>query len=89
MDSGLPLAYGSSVYLGSKSRSTGIAIIVKRALSYGAVLWVSRAAHYTDITKRPVHPAYGAIIFRSKSRRTALILLRCSTSLSLRTAQKQ
>ena len=36
---------------GGELKNSDFPLLVKRALSYGAVLWVSRAAHYTDITK--------------------------------------
>lgn len=37
---------------GGDLKTSDFPMLVKRALSYGAVLWVSRAAHYTDITKK-------------------------------------
>ena len=37
---------------GGELRTSDFPMLVKRALSYGAVLWVSRAAHYSDITKK-------------------------------------
>ncbi len=35
---------------GGELKTSDFPLIVKRALSYGAVLWISRIAHYTDIT---------------------------------------
>ena len=37
---------------GGNLKTSDFPMLVKRALSYGAVLWVSRAAHYMDITKK-------------------------------------
>ena len=37
---------------GGDLKTSDFPILAKRALSYGAVLWVSRTAHYTDITKK-------------------------------------
>ena len=37
---------------GCSLKTSDFTMLVKRALSYGAVLWVSRAAHYSDITKK-------------------------------------
>ena len=36
---------------GGELKNSDFPLLAKRALSYGAVLWISRAAHYTDITK--------------------------------------
>ena len=36
---------------GGELKTSDFPLIAKRALSYGAVLWVSRVAHYEDITK--------------------------------------
>ena len=37
---------------GGDLKTSDFPMLAKRALSYGAVLWVSRTAHYTDITKK-------------------------------------
>ena len=37
---------------GGELKKSDFPLLAKRALSYGAVLWVSRAAHYTDITRK-------------------------------------
>ena len=36
---------------GGNLKNSDFPLLAKRALSYGAVLWVSRVVHYTDITK--------------------------------------
>ena len=43
------LQYGR--IFGGELKTSDFPMLAKRALSYGAVLWVSRVAHYTDITK--------------------------------------
>ena len=47
---------------GGELRTSDFPMLVKRALSYGAVLWVSRAAHYTDITKKNTLTAKSASV---------------------------
>ena len=45
---------------GGDLKTSDFPMLAKRALSYGAVLWVSRAAHYTDITKKTTLTAKSA-----------------------------
>ena len=47
---------------GGDLKTSDFPMLVKRALSYGAVLWVSRAAHYTDITKKATLTAKSASV---------------------------
>lgn len=47
---------------GGELRTSDFPMLVKRALSYGAVLWVSRAAHYEDITKKNTLTAKSASV---------------------------
>lgn len=47
---------------GGELRTSDFPMLVKRALSYGAVLWVSRAAHYSDITKKNTLTAKSASV---------------------------
>ena len=47
---------------GGNLKTSDFPMLVKRALSYGAVLWVSRTAHYTDITKKNTLTAKSASV---------------------------
>ena len=45
---------------GGDLKTSDFPMLAKRALSYGAVLWISRAAHYTDITRKTTLTAKSA-----------------------------
>ena len=47
---------------GGNLKNSDFPLIAKRALSYGAVLWVSRVAHYTDVTKANTLTAMAASV---------------------------
>ena len=47
---------------GSNLKTSDFPLLCKRALSYGAVLWVTRTAHYTDITKKTTLTAKAASV---------------------------
>ena len=47
---------------GGELRTSDFPLLVKRALKYGAVLWVSRTAHYTDITNKSTLTARSASV---------------------------
>ena len=47
---------------GGNLKNSDFPLIAKRALSYGAVLWVSRVVHYTDITRANTITARSASI---------------------------
>ncbi len=47
---------------GSNLAVSDFPMLCKRALSYGAVLWVTRTAHYTDITKKTTLTAKSASV---------------------------
>ena len=55
---------------GGNLKTSDFALLAKRALSYGAVLWVSRVAHYTDVTDATTLTAKAASV-TLKDRRTA------------------
>ena len=65
---------------GGELKTSDFPMLVKRALSYGAVLWVSRAAHYTDITKKNTLTAKSAYIDLKNSAETPANVLRVSAS---------
>ena len=47
---------------GGNIAASDFPMLCKRALSYGAVLWVTRTAHYTDITKKSTLTAKSASV---------------------------
>ena len=47
---------------GGELKNSDFPLLVKRALSYGAVLWVSRVAHYEDITDKSTLTAKKAAV---------------------------
>ena len=47
---------------GGEISSSDFPMLAKRALSYGAVLWISRAAHYRDITDKSTLTALSASV---------------------------
>ena len=53
---GIPQLISSEIQFqrvfGGDLKNSDFPMLAKRALSYGAVLWVSRTAHYTDITDK-------------------------------------
>ena len=55
-------------------------MLVKRALSYGAVLWVSRAAHYTDITRKNTLTAASAFVDIKNTAETPANVLKVTAS---------
>ena len=65
---------------GGELRNSDFPMLVKRALSYGAVLWVSRAAHYTDITKKSTLTAKSASVDLKNTANTPANVLKVSAS---------
>lgn len=52
---------------GGELKNSDFPLLVKRALSYGATLWISRAAHYTDITKKSTLTAeYASVVLKDR-----------------------
>lgn len=63
---GTPQLIGSEMQyeriFGGELRTSDFPLIAKRALKYGAVLWVSRTAHYADITDKRTLTAKSASV---------------------------
>ena len=58
---------------GGNLKYSDFPLIAKRALSYGATLWVSRVAHYTDVTRANTLTARSATVtLRDRSARDTL-----------------
>ena len=58
---------------GGDLKESDFPMLAQRALSYGAVLWVSRAAHYGDITKK------GTLTAKSASATTSTLKISASS----------
>jgi hypothetical protein len=65
---------------GGELKTSDFPMLVKRALSYGAVLWVSRAAHYSDITKKNTLTAKSAYVELKNSAETPANVLKVKAS---------
>lgn len=65
---------------GGELRTSDFPMLVKRALSYGAVLWVSRTAHYTDITKKNTLTAKSASVDLPNNAETPANVLKVKAS---------
>ncbi|MBQ9565527.1 MAG: hypothetical protein IJU98_08075 [Synergistaceae bacterium] len=58
---------------GGELKTSDFPLLAKRALSYGAALWVSRVAHYTDVTKANTLTAKSATVtLRDRAARDTL-----------------
>jgi len=65
---------------GGELKTSDFPLLVKRALSYGAVLWVSRAAHYSDITDKTTLTAIKAAVNLKDRRETSADTLKITAS---------
>ena len=65
---------------GGDLKTSDFPMLVKRALSYGAVLWVSRAAHYTDITRKSTLTAVSAFVDIKNTAETPVNVLKVTAS---------
>ena len=65
---------------GSNLKTSDFPMLAKRALSYGAVLWVSRVAHYTDITNKNTITAKTASVSVKNTAETPANTLKVSAS---------
>ncbi len=65
---------------GDELRTSDFPMLVKRALSYGAVLWVSRAVHYEDITRKNTLTAKSASVNLPNNAETPTFVLKIKAS---------
>lgn len=65
---------------GGNLKSSDFPMLAKRALSYGAVLWVSRAVHYSDITRASTITAKVASIDVKNDAESPVNVLKVSAS---------
>ena len=65
---------------GGELKTSDFPMLVKRALSYGAVLWVSRAAHYEDITRKNTLTAKSASVNLPNNAETPANVLKVEAS---------
>ena len=65
---------------GGELKNSDFPMLAKRALSYGAVLWVSRVAHYTDITKKSTLTAKPASVDLKNTAETPANVLKVMAS---------
>ena len=65
---------------GGELRTSDFPMLVKRALGYGAVLWVSRAAHYEDITRKNTLTAKSASVNLPNNAETPAFVLKVKAS---------
>ncbi len=65
---------------GGEISTSDFPLLTKRALSYGAVLWVSRAAHYADITDKSTLTAVSASATLKDRQETPANTLKVSAS---------
>ena len=65
---------------GGNVSNSDFPMLAKRALSYGAVLWVSRVAHYTDITDKSTLTALSASVTLKDRQATAANTLKISAA---------
>ncbi len=65
---------------GGEISASDFPLLAKRALSYGAVLWVSRAAHYADITDKSTLTAVSASATLKDRQETPANTLKVSAS---------
>ena len=65
---------------GGELRTSDFPLIAKRALKYGAVLWVSRTAHYSDITDKRTLTAKSASVDLKNTATTPANVLKVKAS---------
>ena len=65
---------------GGELRTSDFPLLAKRALKYGAVLWVARTAHYTDITDKSTLTAKSAFVDLKNSAETPANVLKVKAS---------
>lgn len=65
---------------GGNLKTSDFPMLAKRALSYGAVLWVSRVVHYTDVTKSSTITAKTASITVKNNAETPADVLQISAT---------
>lgn len=81
---GTPQLIGSEIQYGriygGELKTSDFPLLAKRALKYGAVLWVSRTAHYADITDKRTLTAKSAFVDVKNNAATPANVLRISAS---------
>lgn len=81
---GIPQLVSSEIQFerifGGELKNSDFPLLAKRALSYGAVLWVARVAHYTDITRKSTLTARNASVDLKNTAETPANTLKVTAS---------